>query len=201
MGRESAAPTNTNVLPAVGTAAEKLNQMLRDHGYAQDQVDCYVAQCEALETAEAEVGRLRDRVAEAGQLLTVADELADDRLSPPSMGGGEMSACEVEEFRRQVAAFRAGDATAGAATTGDRAPATPGAITRTTPEQWEAGVVDVEGKVCTKTGIAYLGKAYRQPDGTWRCLANVRGALCLVQINLYPMRETGTDEPAATGEG
>jgi hypothetical protein len=33
---------------------ERLNQMLRDHGYGQGQIDAYVAQCEEIERLRAE---------------------------------------------------------------------------------------------------------------------------------------------------
>ncbi len=32
--------------------------------------------------------------------------------------------------------------------------------------------------------IYLIGKASLIPDGTWRCLANVGGALCLVEVKL-----------------
>jgi hypothetical protein len=38
--------------------------------------------------------------------------------------------------------------------------------------------VDPTGVVDAK-GVRYLGVARRQPDGTWRVLASVGGALCL----------------------
>lgn len=43
---------------------------------------------------------------------------------------------------------------------------------------------DVDKRIDERLGIQYIGKATLQPDGTWRCLANVRGALCLVQVSL-----------------
>jgi hypothetical protein len=33
-------------------------------------------------------------------------------------------------------------------------------------------------------GIEYWGRATLQWDGTWRCYANVHGALCIVEVNL-----------------
>ncbi len=45
--------------------------------------------------------------------------------------------------------------------------------------------VDVDGYIDAR-GIRYLGKATRQEDGTWRCLADVDGALCLVEVTLTP---------------
>jgi hypothetical protein len=43
--------------------------------------------------------------------------------------------------------------------------------------------VDVDGLVDSK-GVVFIGKATQQFDGTWRCLANVGGALCLVEVRL-----------------
>ncbi len=44
--------------------------------------------------------------------------------------------------------------------------------------------VDVDGYVDAR-GIRYFGKAARQEDGTWRCLADVDGMLCLVEVTLH----------------
>lgn len=61
-----------------------------------------------------------------------------------------------------------------------------------------AEVVDVNGVIDNKTGIEYIGNAYRQPSGMYRCLANVNGALCRVEVSLRkpkPLRFVGlTDE-------
>jgi hypothetical protein len=43
--------------------------------------------------------------------------------------------------------------------------------------------VNVDGVMDSK-GIVFLGKATQQFDGTWRCLANVAGALCLVEVRI-----------------
>ncbi len=43
--------------------------------------------------------------------------------------------------------------------------------------------VDLEGYV-DKRGIRYLGKARKQSSGKWICLADVAGALCLVEISI-----------------
>lgn len=43
--------------------------------------------------------------------------------------------------------------------------------------------VDVDGMMDRK-GVIFLGKATQQFDGTWRCLANVGGALCLVEVKI-----------------
>ena len=38
--------------------------------------------------------------------------------------------------------------------------------------------------------VQYIGKARQQSDGTWRCLANVEGCLCIVQVKVYPVHDT-----------
>jgi len=43
--------------------------------------------------------------------------------------------------------------------------------------------LNIDGHTDSK-GIRYVGNAHRQPDGTWRALADVGGALCLVEINV-----------------
>lgn len=48
-------------------------------------------------------------------------------------------------------------------------------------------LIDVDGRVCPKTGMSYIGKARKQLDGTWRCLANVDGALCLVEVAIHEL--------------
>jgi hypothetical protein len=35
-------------------------------------------------------------------------------------------------------------------------------------------------------GIRYMGKATRQPDGKYHCLAIVGGTLCVVEVTLTP---------------
>lgn len=37
-------------------------------------------------------------------------------------------------------------------------------------------------RIVDARGIMYLGDAIQQFDGTWRCLANVGGALCVVEV-------------------
>jgi hypothetical protein len=46
--------------------------------------------------------------------------------------------------------------------------------------------LDVDGTE-VKEGVILMGKATRQPDGTWRCLANVFGSLCVVEISIKPI--------------
>lgn len=43
--------------------------------------------------------------------------------------------------------------------------------------------VDVDGFVDAK-GIKYIGKALKQPDGKWICIADVYGALCRVEVTI-----------------
>lgn len=46
-------------------------------------------------------------------------------------------------------------------------------------------VVDVEGRYDPKRpDIRYIGRATRQRDGTWTCLAAVGLALCLVEVTV-----------------
>ncbi len=42
---------------------------------------------------------------------------------------------------------------------------------------------DVDGHVDAR-GIEYIGKASLQFNGKWRCLANVGGALCVVEVKI-----------------
>jgi hypothetical protein len=44
--------------------------------------------------------------------------------------------------------------------------------------------LDVDGMKDPNKDITYIGKATQMDDGTWRCLANVAGALCLVEVNI-----------------
>lgn len=44
--------------------------------------------------------------------------------------------------------------------------------------------INVDGLHALGGGVTYLGKAKRQADGSYYCLANVQGALCRVQIKL-----------------
>ena len=61
----------------------------------------------------------------------------------------------------------------------------------TDPLTAAADEIDVDGHVDLR-GIEYIGKATRQPDGTWRCLAKIPHgadtALCVVEckITLQP---------------
>lgn len=52
--------------------------------------------------------------------------------------------------------------------------------------------VDVDGRVDAK-GSRFIGKARRQPDGTWRALAEVGGALCLVECTVTRIAEDKAD--------
>ena len=46
--------------------------------------------------------------------------------------------------------------------------------------------VDIDGRYDERSdgNVSYIGKATQQFDGTWRCLANVFGTLCLVEVNI-----------------
>lgn len=44
--------------------------------------------------------------------------------------------------------------------------------------------VDVDGRVDENMGCAYIGDAHELEDGTWHCLANVRGMLALVEVKV-----------------
>lgn len=46
--------------------------------------------------------------------------------------------------------------------------------------------IDVNGIKDPNHDITYMGKAVKMEDGTWRCLANVEGSLCLVEIIIKP---------------
>lgn len=49
----------------------------------------------------------------------------------------------------------------------------------------DGNVVSVDGLRDQKhPEIHYWGKATKQPDGTWQCLANVGGVLALVEVSL-----------------
>jgi hypothetical protein len=43
--------------------------------------------------------------------------------------------------------------------------------------------LDIDGRVDSK-GVRYMGAAYEMTDGTWRCLADVGGALCIVEVTI-----------------
>lgn len=44
--------------------------------------------------------------------------------------------------------------------------------------------VDLDGTFDEQKQVRYIGKAWRMPDGTWRCLADVHGCLCRVQVSI-----------------
>jgi hypothetical protein len=45
-------------------------------------------------------------------------------------------------------------------------------------------VMDVDGVVDEKYDIRFIGKATELMNGMWRCLADVRGCLCAVEVKL-----------------
>lgn len=44
--------------------------------------------------------------------------------------------------------------------------------------------VDLDGHVDAK-GVRYIGEAFEQWDGSWRCLADVGGALCIAEVSIH----------------
>lgn len=44
--------------------------------------------------------------------------------------------------------------------------------------------VDVDGLVDEKNSIELIGRAVRQNNGRWACLANIGGALCRVEVEM-----------------
>ena len=54
--------------------------------------------------------------------------------------------------------------------------------------QVESKEVDITGRFDEWEGhqIQYLSSARRQPDGTWRAWASVSGALCIVEVKVFP---------------
>lgn len=44
----------------------------------------------------------------------------------------------------------------------------------------------VEGMIDARGRIEFKGEAQRMEDGTWRCLAVVEGALCIVEVKIRP---------------
>lgn len=44
--------------------------------------------------------------------------------------------------------------------------------------------IDVDGYVDRKNDVKYIGIARKQPDGTWRAVAIVNGALCIVEATV-----------------
>jgi hypothetical protein len=49
--------------------------------------------------------------------------------------------------------------------------------------------IDLEGRMVAGGEIEYLGKATRQANGTYVCLARVGQALCAVEVRLTPLEE------------
>jgi hypothetical protein len=43
--------------------------------------------------------------------------------------------------------------------------------------------IDIDGYVDAR-GIRYLGRAKKMDDGTWRCVADVSGSMCLVEVKI-----------------
>ncbi len=43
--------------------------------------------------------------------------------------------------------------------------------------------IDLDGHVDAR-GVRYLGRAKKMDDGTWRCVADVDGSMCLVEVKI-----------------
>lgn len=50
----------------------------------------------------------------------------------------------------------------------------------------DATEINLDGVVDETTGVRYLGKATRDFDGYWLCLADVGGSLCVVEVTVRP---------------
>jgi hypothetical protein len=57
----------------------------------------------------------------------------------------------------------------------------------------DATEIDLDGVVDETRGIRYVGRAKRFFGGQWRCLADVGGALCLVEVTVRPTVHVGGD--------
>lgn len=44
--------------------------------------------------------------------------------------------------------------------------------------------INLDGIYDKDRKVFFIGKAKKQPDGTWRCLAEVNGALCIVEVKV-----------------
>lgn len=44
--------------------------------------------------------------------------------------------------------------------------------------------LDLDGRTDEAKQVRYIGKARKQDDGSWRCLADVSGCLCLVEVSV-----------------
>jgi hypothetical protein len=49
--------------------------------------------------------------------------------------------------------------------------------------------IDLDGRMTAGGDIEYMGKATRQADGTYVCLARVGCALCRVQVQITPLEQ------------
>jgi hypothetical protein len=53
--------------------------------------------------------------------------------------------------------------------------------------------IDLDGRMSADGEIEYMGRATRQGDGSYVCLARVGHALCRVEVRLTPLEETNVD--------
>jgi hypothetical protein len=45
-------------------------------------------------------------------------------------------------------------------------------------------MLDIHGREDLDGRVRYIGHAALQPDGSWRALADIDGALCVVEVNI-----------------
>lgn len=63
-------------------------------------------------------------------------------------------------------------------------------IVRVFMEGRHATRIDLHNKIDPKTGVRYLGHAWCDLwTGMWRCMADVNGALCVVEIESVTVEE------------
>lgn len=53
---------------------------------------------------------------------------------------------------------------------------------------WFGRQIDVDQRLDDRGYIQYIGKATHVFDDVYRCLANVAGALCVVEVTIRPLR-------------
>lgn len=53
-----------------------------------------------------------------------------------------------------------------------------------TPGPEVAQSVDVDGIWDERRQVLYMGTATKQPSGRWHCLAQVGGALCVIEVTI-----------------
>jgi len=116
---------------------------------------------------------------EIKQLQTLVDEYHANGCCPDPVTGYDCKAINAERKRRaeletELEVLKGCTATIRAKPTGKE--------------------INIDGRVdSNNANIKYLGSALEMDDGTWRCCANVGGALCLVEVILTPILKEGAD--------